>query len=135
MHVHTHTHTHTHARTHTHTHTHTRTHTQTLPNPFHCSVTISGHSQTLRIPVQIVLNSVLNSCVTLQANASVCDNFLRLTGFQDLGANRVQPCFYPLGPAQNHSISLQHFLDTHRFRGFRCQYSQTCFTTCPECSN
>ena len=81
-----------------HVHTHTYTHTQTriLPNLFHCSLTISGHSQTSRITVPIELNSVFNSCDTLQANASVCDTFWRLADFQDLGANRVKPCFYLL---------------------------------------
>ena len=83
----------------------------------------------------IDLNSVLNSCRTLQANASVCDTFLRLADFQNLGANRVKPCFYLLGPTQKHSISLRHFLDIHRLPVFRCQYSLTCFTTYAECSN
>ena len=83
----------------------------------------------------IELTSVLNSCDTLQGNASVCDTFWRLTDFQDLGANRVKPCFYLLGPTQYHSISLRHYLDIHRLPGFRCQYSLTCFTTCAECSN
>ena len=123
----------THARTHVRTHTYTHTHY--LPNLFHCYLTISGHSQTFRIPVPIELNFVLNSCDTLQANASVCDTYLRLADFQDLGANRVKPCFYLLGPTQNHSISLRPFLDILRLPGFRCQYSLTCFTTCKECSN
>ena len=117
-----------------HVHTHTYTHTQTriLPNLFHCSLTISGHSQTSRITMPIELNSVFNSCDTLKANASVCDTFWRLADFQDLGANRVKPCFYLLAPIQNHSISLPHFLDLHRLPLFRCQYSLTCFTTCAE---
>ena len=72
-----------------HVHTHKHTRTQTLRNPFHYSVTISGHSKTFRIPVPIELNSVLNSCDTLQANALVYDTFLRLADYQDSGANRV----------------------------------------------
>ena len=35
--------------------------TTTLPNPFHCFVTLSGYSQTFRILVPIELNTVLNS--------------------------------------------------------------------------
>ena len=120
---------------HTHTHKHAHTQTPTLPNPFHCSLTSSGHSQTFRIPVSIEIKFVLNSYDTLQANASVCDIFWRLTDFKDLAANRVKPCFYLLGPTQNHSISLRHFLDIHRLPGFRCQYSLTCLTTCADCSN
>ena len=128
-------HTCTHSQTHTHTQVHTHTKTQTLPNLFHCSLTISGHSQTFRIPMPSELNSVLNSCDTLQANASVCDTFWRLADFQDLVANRVKPCFYLLGPTQTDSISLRDFLDIHRLPGFRCQHSMLCFTTCAECSN
>ena len=73
------------------THTDMHTQTRTLPNPFHCSLTISGHSQTFRIPVPIELHSVVNSCDALQANALVCDTFWRLADFQDLDANRVKP--------------------------------------------
>ena len=118
----------------TYTHTHTHIQTRTLSNSFHYSWLFDGHLQTFRITVPIELNSVLNSCDTLQANASVCDTFWRLAHLQNLGANRVNPCFNLLGPIQNHSISLRHFLDIHRLPGFRCQYSQTCFTTCAECS-
>ena len=49
---------HAHVCTHEHTYidTHTCAHTQipTLPNPFHCSVTLSGHSQTSGIRCQSI---------------------------------------------------------------------------------
>ena len=71
----------------THTHAHID---KDPPQSIPMLVTISGHSQTFRIPVPIELNSVLNSCDTLQAISSVCYTFWRLTDSQDLGANQVK---------------------------------------------
>ena len=48
-----------------HTFTHANAHTQTLPNLFHCSVRLPGHSKTFRLLVPIELRTVLNSCYSL----------------------------------------------------------------------
>ena len=75
-------------------------------NGFHRSATLSGHSQTSRIPVPIEFSTVLPSCESqkpMHLSAT-------LSGDQQTSRNYVSiqflPCFCLLGPFQNHSIGL-----------------------------